>query len=328
MTAPIDLVHMRHAIEAAASVRRLTSPNPWVGCTIAAKDGSTFEGATGPPGDHHAEIAALTAAGDNATGATLYTTLEPCAHHGRTPPCTDAIISAGIARVVVGVVDPDSNVAGLGIDRLRSAGVAVDVGVGAQDVEAQLLPYLTHRRTGRPFVILKMAASLDGRTAAPDGSSRWITSDAARSVVHELRADSDAVCVGAGTVRADDPALTVRHVDGKDPLRVVVGTAPADAKVHPCLEWSAGLDELLDHLGERGVVQLLVEGGAAVAASFHSQGLVDRYVIHLAPCLFGGSDAQPMFAGHGAPTIADVWRGRVASTRLVGGDLEVIVERS
>lgn len=327
MTGPSDLEHMRRAIDAAAAVRRLTPPNPWVGCVIVATDGAVFQGATGPPGERHAEIAALTSAGDKATGATLYTTLEPCAHHGRTPPCADAIIAARVARVVVGVVDPDSNVAGLGIERLRSAGIEVDLGVGAAEIERQLLPYLTHRRTGRPFVVLKLAASLDGRTAAPDGTSQWITSEPARAVVHELRADSDAICVGAGTIRADDPALTVRHTVGVDPLRVVLGTAPADAKVHPCLEWSGDLGELLDDLGGRGIIQLLVEGGATVAASFHSQGLVDRYVLHVAPCLFGGDDARPMFAGPGAPSMADLWRGRISSTRLVGDDLEVIVER-
>jgi diaminohydroxyphosphoribosylaminopyrimidine deaminase/5-amino-6-(5-phosphoribosylamino)uracil reductase len=322
-----DLVHMRSAIDAAAAVRRLTPPNPWVGCIIVATDGSIFQGATGPPGERHAEIAALTAAGESATGATLYTTLEPCAHHGRTPPCADAIVAAGIARVVVGIVDPDANVAGRGIEQLRSAGIEVDVGVGAADVEHQLLAYLTHRRTGRPFVVLKLAASLDGRTAAPDGTSQWITSEPARAVVHELRADSDAICVGAGTVRADDPALTVRHAIGTDPLRVVLGTAPADARVHPCLEWSGDLGGLLDELGARGVIQLLVEGGATVARSFHSQDLVDRYVMHVAPCLFGGSDGRPMFAGPGAPTMEDLWRGRISSTRLIGDDLEVIVER-
>jgi diaminohydroxyphosphoribosylaminopyrimidine deaminase/5-amino-6-(5-phosphoribosylamino)uracil reductase len=322
----IDLAHMGHAIDAAASVRRRTSPNPWVGCVVVTADGDSFAGATGAPGEPHAEIHALAAAGERAHGATLYTTLEPCAHHGRTPPCTEAIITAGVARVVVGIVDPDPNVAGRGIDRLRRAGITVDVGVAGVDVEAQLLPYLTHRRTGRPFVVLKLAASIDGGTAAPDGSSRWITSQAARNVVHELRADSDAICVGAGTVRADDPELTVRHVDGADPLRVVLGTVPAAAKVQPCLAWSGDLGELLDHLGGRGVVQLLVEGGATVAASFHREGLVDRYVIHLAPCLFGGDDARPLFAGAGGATIDDVWRGRIVSTRLVGDDLEVIME--
>ncbi len=324
----VDHANMRSAVNAAAAVRRVTSPNPWVGCIVVAADSSTFEGATGAPGQHHAEIAALASAGDKAQGSTLYTTLEPCAHHGRTPPCTDAIIAAGVGRVVVGVLDPDPLVSGLGIDRLRTAGISVDVGVAADDVESQLLPYLTHRRTGRPFVILKLAASLDGRTAAPDGSSRWITSEAARFAVHELRADSDAICVGAGTIRDDDPELTVRHVEGDNPLRVVLGSVPDDAKVRPCLEWTGDLGELLDHLGDRGVIQLLVEGGATVAASFHRRGLVDRYVIHLAACLFGGDDARPMFAGPGAASIDDVWRGRIASTRVIGDDVEVVVERS
>jgi diaminohydroxyphosphoribosylaminopyrimidine deaminase / 5-amino-6-(5-phosphoribosylamino)uracil reductase len=157
------------------------------------------------------------------------------------------------------------------------------------DAEAQLAPYLHHRRTGRPYVICKLAMSADGAIAAADGTSQWITGEAARRDAHRLRAESDAILVGAGTVRADDPALTVRHVDGDDPLRVVLGTAPPDARVHPCLEWTGGLDDLLDELGGRGVVQLMVEGGARVVGSFHAAGLVDRYVLYLAPALFGGS---------------------------------------
>src|SRR5438309_3039653 len=224
---------MRRALELAASVRASTSPNPWVGCVI---DPGGFEGATQPPGGPHAEIVALEAAGDKARGATLVVTLEPCAHHGRTPPCVDAILAAGVARVVVGIEDPDPNVRGRGIARLREEGVEVDVGVCADDVQAQLAPYLKHRTTGRPWVVLKLAASADGRTAAPDGSSRWITGEAARAAAPRLRSESDAVIVGAGTVRVDDPSLTVRAVEGRDPLRVVLGKAPEGAKVHPALE--------------------------------------------------------------------------------------------
>ncbi len=156
-------------------------------------------------------------------GAVVYVTLEPCSHHGRTPPCADALIEAGVRRVVIGVVDPDPNVSGEGIERLRAAGVDVTVGVCADEINEQLAPYLKHRRTGRPWVVLKLAASLDGRTAAPDGSSRWITGPLARADAHRLRAESDAVLVGAGTIRADDPALTVRDADGRDPVRVVLG---------------------------------------------------------------------------------------------------------
>jgi diaminohydroxyphosphoribosylaminopyrimidine deaminase/5-amino-6-(5-phosphoribosylamino)uracil reductase len=315
-----DERHMRRAMELAAGVRRTTSPNPWVGSVV---EPGGFEGATAPPGGPHAEVEALRAAGDAARGATLYATLEPCAHHGRTPPCVDAIVDAGISRVVVGIEDPDERVRGAGVRALRAAGVSVDVGVCADEVRAQLAPYLKHRATGRPWVVLKLAATLDGRTAAPDGSSRWITGDAARADAHRLRAESDAVIVGAGTVRADDPALTVRSAPGDDPLRVVLGTAPAGARVQPALELQGDLGGVLDELGRRGVLQAMVEGGATVAGDFHRAGLVDRYVLYLAPALFGGDDARPLFAGAGAPTIAEVWRGRIVSVERLGEDVRI-----
>ncbi|HVL05410.1 MAG TPA: bifunctional diaminohydroxyphosphoribosylaminopyrimidine deaminase/5-amino-6-(5-phosphoribosylamino)uracil reductase RibD [Acidimicrobiales bacterium] len=311
---------MLRAVELAAGVRGTTSPNPWVGSVI---QPGGYEGATSPPGGPHAEVVALRAAAEAARGATLYTTLEPCVHDGRTPPCVDAIVDAGIRRVVVGVEDPDRRVRGSGIRALRAAGVAVDVGVCAGKVRDQLGPYLKHRATGRPWVVLKLAATLDGRTAAPDGSSRWITGDAARADAHRLRAESDAVIVGAGTVRADDPALTVREVAGDDPLRVVLGRAPAGARVQPALELQGDLGGMLDELGRRGVLQAMVEGGATVAGDFHRAGLVDRYVLYLAPAFFGGDDARPLFAGAGAPTIADAWRGRIVSVERLGDDLRV-----
>ena len=184
---------------AADAVRGTTSPNPWVGCVVVSgpDPAQVFEGATAPPGGPHAEVTALNRAGErHARGATLFTTLEPCSHHGRTPPCTEAIIAAGVARVVIGVEDPDPKVAGSGVAALRAAGIEVAVGLGEADVTEQLAPYLKHRRTGLPWVVLKMAASLDGRTAAPDGTSRWITGEEARRDVHRLRARSDAVLVG------------------------------------------------------------------------------------------------------------------------------------
>lgn len=318
-----DIEAMTQAIELAASVRARTSPNPWVGCVLQAPDGRTFVGATEPAGGRHAEVVALDAAGAAARGATAWVTLEPCAHTGRTGPCADALIDAGVARVVVAVEDPDERVAGAGIERLRAAGVDVEVGAQQDLVRTQLAPYLKHRRTGRPWVVLKLAASLDGRTAAPDGSSQWITGGAARADAHQLRAESDAIVVGAGTVRADDPSLTVRHVEGRDPLRVVLGTAPAEARVQPALEFQGDLEDLLAQLGERGVLQVLVEGGPTVAGEFHRRGLVDHYVAYLAPVLFGGEDGRPMLAGPGAATIADVWRGAITDVRTVGGDVRV-----
>jgi diaminohydroxyphosphoribosylaminopyrimidine deaminase/5-amino-6-(5-phosphoribosylamino)uracil reductase len=276
-------------------------------------------------------VSALVAAGDQARGGTLYVTLEPCSHHGRTPPCTDAILEAGVRRVVVGILDPDPQVDGRGIAALREAGVEVVVGIGADAVAEQLAPYVAHRRTGRPWVVLKLASTLDGRIAAPDGTSRWITGAEARADAHRLRAVSDAVLVGAGTVRADDPALTVRlPVDdpyfrgpGEQPVRVVLGTAPEGAAVLPALELSGPLDAVLDDLGERGIVQVLVEGGAGVAHDLHAARLVDRYVLYLAPALFGGDDARPLFAGPGAASIGQVWRGEVRSVTSLGGDVRV-----
>ena len=331
---------MAAAIEAAAAVRHLTSPNPWVGCVLVAADGSAYTGATSPPGGPHAECHALTSAGPAAAGATLVTTLEPCDHQGRTPPCTSAIIDAGVRRVVIGVRDPDPNVSGAGEARLRAAGIEVQVGVRAAAVERQLLAYLHHRRTGRPWMVAKLAASIDGRTAAPDGTSQWITSLEARTDAHRLRAWSDAVIVGAGTVRADDPSLTVRHwtppggrvwSDGTEPTsvvqprRVVVGTAPAGAKIHPCLQWTGPLSELVDRLGAEGATQALIEGGPAVAGAFVRAGLIDSFVVYVAPALFGGDDGAPMLSGPGAESIGHILRGSISAVERIGPDVRIEV---
>lgn len=333
MTAQHDDERMARALELAASVRATTSPNPWVGCVLQTSDGAAFEGATQPPGGPHAEavaLAAARAAGADTAGATAWVTLEPCSHHGRTPPCADALTEAGIGRVVVALADPDPNVAGGGIERLRTAGVDVEVGVRSAEAAEQLAPYLVHRRTGRPYVVLKLASTLDGGTAAPDGTSQWITGPAARADAHALRAESDAILVGAGTVRADDPSLTVRDAPAPrgDPLRIVLGAAPAGAKVHPCIERTGDLGAVLDELGKRGCLQLLVEGGATVAHAFHHAGLVDRYVVYLAPALFGGDDARGLFAGPGAPTIAAVTRGQIARVAHLGDDLRIDLDPS
>ncbi|MFM7899260.1 MAG: bifunctional diaminohydroxyphosphoribosylaminopyrimidine deaminase/5-amino-6-(5-phosphoribosylamino)uracil reductase RibD [Actinomycetota bacterium] len=322
----IDQQSMREAVLVAASARLTCRPNPWVGAVIVTEDGRRFSGFTQPVGQAHAEVQALHAAGDAARGATMFVTLEPCNHFGRTPPCTDAILAAGIKRVVVGVLDPDSRVAGSGVARLRDAGVHVDVGVCADEVNEQLAPYLHHRRTGRPFVILKLAMTIDGYIAAKSGSGGWITGETARQRVHQMRAESDAILVGAGTVRADDPQLTAREVSGPSPRRIVLGRAPREARVHPCTEWSGSLPDLLDSLGSEGIVQLMVEGGAKTAASFHEAGLINRYVFHIAPAVMGGGDAVAAFAGDTAATLADVWRGRLVSTQALGDDVEVIIE--
>ena len=324
---------MTRALAAAAQVRCLTAPNPWVGAVIRTEAGRLIEGATQEPGEAHAEIAALATAGNDASGSTMYVTLEPCSHTGRTGPCADAIIAAGVSRVVIGIEDPDPAVSGSGIDRLRDAGIEVLVGVEADKVNAQLAPYLKHRRTGRPWVVLKLAATSDGGTAAPNGSSQWITGSHARIDGHRLRAESNAIMVGASTIRRDDPSLNVRDyvppvsplLNPLDPLRIVLGKAAPTAKVQPCREMSGDLGVILDQLGSEGILQLLVEGGAGVAGEFHRAGLVDRYVIYLAPAFFGGDDANGLFGGAGAWDISDIWRGRFVAVERVGEDLRIEV---
>lgn len=319
---------MARALELSASARAVAPPNPWVGCHVVAADGRVVDGATAAVGGPHAEAAAIQAAADagvDLQGATAWVTLEPCSHQGRTPPCADALVRAGVATVHVAIEDPDPKVAGRGIERLREHGVEVTVGDGAAESADLLAPYLVHRRTGRPFVVLKLASTLDGRTAAPDGTSQWITGPEARADAHALRAESDVVLVGAGTVRADDPSLTVRDAPAPrgDPVRVVLGAAAPDARVHPCLERTGDLGAVLDELGGLGHVQLMVEGGPTVAHAFHHAGLVDRYVLYLAPALLGGDDGRSLFAGPGAATIDDLARLRLRSVRQVGPDLRL-----
>ena len=335
---------MQRAIDAAQAVRGTTAPNPWVGALLTTAAGRRFSGATEPPPGRHAERVVLDAAaqaGADTSNAVLHVTLEPCCHTGRTSPCTDAIISAGVGRVVVGVVDPDAAVAGGGIAALQQAGIAVSTlaaggaaagsptsaaAGAAAAVINQLEPYLHHRRTGQPWVVLKLAATADGRTAAADASSQWITGEAARIDAHRLRARCDTVLVGAGTVRADNPALTVRLCEGADPRRVVLGQAPANAAIHPCWEMAGEPAEVLTELGEKGVVDLLVEGGANVAAAFHSRGLVNEYVLYMAPALMGGNDGLPIFDGTGAPSIDDLWRGEFVDVIRLGDDIRITLK--
>ena len=319
---------MRRAMHMAATARTHARPNPWVGAVVVCVDGSVFEGATQPPGGPHAEIVALAAAasvGADVRGATLYSTLEPCSHTGRTGPCTTAIIDAGIAHVVAAITDPDSNVSGTGFDTLRAAGVQVTEGVCAEEATAQLAPYLHHRRTGRPFVMLKMASTLDARTFIPNGP-RWITGEEARIRVHQLRAESDAILVGAETVRTDDPELTVRSVEGVSPRRIVLsrsGVIAASAKVHPCTVWKDDLDALLDSLGADGVIQLMIEGGPTVATEFHSRGLINRYVFHIAPTVSGSDTAPGIFVGDVPLPLTDC---HVVSATALGQDLEIVMD--
>ncbi|MSO60135.1 MAG: bifunctional diaminohydroxyphosphoribosylaminopyrimidine deaminase/5-amino-6-(5-phosphoribosylamino)uracil reductase RibD [Ilumatobacteraceae bacterium] len=322
---------MRHAVGMAELARHRARPNPWVGTVIVCADGTVFSGATSAPGGAHAEIVALNAAREarvSTIGATLYSTLEPCSHIGRTGACTTAIINAGISTVVVGIKDPDSRVAGRGLEQLEAAGIAVIRDVCADEVEAQLRPYIHHRTTGRPFVRLKMACTMDARITLPNGQNR-ITGDEARRRVHELRADSDVIITGNATVRADNPQLTVRDCDGQSPRRIVLvsalGSVPADAKVQPCDEWAGSLTDLLDELGSQGVIVAMVEAGSRVARSFFEQDLVDEYIFHIAPIVCGDNNTLPVFDGLPETTAAQMWHGTLSSVGVFGSDLEIIL---
>jgi diaminohydroxyphosphoribosylaminopyrimidine deaminase/5-amino-6-(5-phosphoribosylamino)uracil reductase len=327
----LDSDLMARALDLASGIAGTTSPNPWVGAVAVTTDGRVFEGATEPPGGRHAEVVALDSleqSGAKATGSTLYVTLEPCCHYGRTPPCTERIIRSGVKRVVIALVDPDPKVNGAGIDQLKSAGVEVETGVQELPAQALLEPYLKHRLTGLPWVILKLGSTLDGRIAAPDGTSKWITGPAARDDVHRLRAHCDAIITGAGTVRVDDPELTARMVPvpARRPLRVVLGRAPSGARVLPAKEFQGDVEDLLVDLGRDGCLQVLVEGGAYTAREFHMAGLVDRYILYMAPAFFGGDDGVPLFRGAGAPSIGSLWRGRLVSVARLGDDIRVEIE--
>lgn len=331
---------MLAASELAHNVRMLTSPRPWVGCVIVTPDGEVYQGATDGKTGPHAEQVALSAAGDKAAGATLYSTLEPCAHQGQTPPCVSAIVQAGIARVVVAIADPDPRVSGKGLEQLTDDGMDVRTGVCATEITRQLSAYICHRRLKRPYVTLKLAATLDGKTALASGASQWLTGPQARADVHLLRAESDAVLVGANTARLDDPQLTVRQaelppgVNPRDvqPQRFVLGQIPAGsnlsrgdrrAGVQPARQLAGDPGEILLGLAERGIVSLLVEGGPSTAAGFHEAGLVDRYVFYLCPALAGGDQARGMLAGRAAGEMAELWRGEITDVARLGPDLRI-----
>ncbi|MCC6381886.1 MAG: bifunctional diaminohydroxyphosphoribosylaminopyrimidine deaminase/5-amino-6-(5-phosphoribosylamino)uracil reductase RibD [Dehalococcoidia bacterium] len=335
---------MQRALRAAAAVRGQTRSNPWVGAVLVRDDVVVGEGATAPPGGVHAEAAAIAATGGR--GGTLYVTLEPCVPFAgkRTRACVEAIVAAGVERVVVGIPDPDARVQGRGIAWLRERGVTVEVGDGEREVEQQLRPYLKHRSTGRPYVVAKFAASLDGRIATASGDSRWITGEAARERSHQERARVDAILVGSGTVLADDPALTARPggvLAERQPLRVVVdarGRVPLSARlfdVPPVIlattrrsspEWRRGvvacgaeviecagtesgvdLDQLLEALAQRGVITVWAEGGGTLLGALFRDGQVDELWAFLAPVVIGG-DGKAAVAGPGTATVAEAWR--------------------
>lgn len=328
---------MRQAMAFGVSALGRTSPNPPVGAVVLDADGQLVGfGATAPAGGKHAEVAALDKAGERARGGTLVVTLEPCRHTGRTPPCTDAVLRAGISRVVYAVDDPNPQ-AGGGAELLRAAGIEVQSGVLADEVAAGALePWLQAVQWQRPFVTWKYAATLDGRVAAVDGTSRWITCAEARRDVHRLRGECDAILVGSGTVLADDPHLTVRDADGlladRQPLRVVSdrrGRTPADARIRDtAAETLITADEpkpLLAMLYDRGVRSLLLEGGPTLAGAFVAADLVDKVVAYLAPRLLGAGPSA--LADAGVPTLATAPRLRIDDVAAVGDDVRIIARK-
>jgi diaminohydroxyphosphoribosylaminopyrimidine deaminase/5-amino-6-(5-phosphoribosylamino)uracil reductase len=319
---------MSLAVRAGEKARYHAPPNPWVGALIVGEHGAVIaEGSTQVPGEAHAEIVALRRAGDRARGATMVVTLEPCCHEGRTGPCTDAIVAAGISRVVVGTVDPDARVAGRGIEQLRASGVDVEVGVEEAMVRAQLAAYLWHRVTGRPYVVAKIASTLDGVVAMADGTSQWITGEAARRDAHVVRAQSQAIIVGAATVRLDDPRLTARLDDiVLEPLRVVLGRAPEGARVRPCLEREGELGLILDELAEHDVLQVLIEGGPTTTGAFLEAGLVNHVVWYQAPALAGAQGTLGALKTLSTPTISALRRGRLVDVQRIGEDIRIDVE--
>ncbi len=330
MTAPAHIAAaMRLAVGQAQDVKGSTYPNPPVGAVILDPAGEVAGvGATQPAGGAHAEVMALRAAGERARGGTAVVTLEPCNHHGRTPPCTDALLAAGVAAVVYAVADPNPFAAG-GARRLYDAGVAVTGGVAAEEVAAGPLREWIHKqRTGFPHVTWKFATSVDGRSAAADGSSQWITSPAARADLHRRRAAADAIVVGTGTVVADDPSLTARLPDGslapQQPLRVVVGVRdiPPESAVlnhdSPTVHLrTRDPHEVVRALADR--TDVLLEGGPTLAGAFLRAGVVHRILAYMAPILLGG----PVTAVDdvGVATIASALRWRYDGVEQIGPDV-------
>ncbi|MGQ9512066.1 bifunctional diaminohydroxyphosphoribosylaminopyrimidine deaminase/5-amino-6-(5-phosphoribosylamino)uracil reductase RibD [Thermodesulfitimonas sp.] len=359
MTEPLtDEDYLRRTFELAARARGRTSPNPLVGAVVV-RDGQVVgEGFHRQAGLPHAEIEALRVAGEAARGATLYVNLEPCCHTGRTGPCTEAIIAAGIKRVVAAMADPNPLVAGKGFARLREAGIEVATGLLEKEARALNEAFIKYITTRRPFVILKTAMSLDGKIATVTGESKWITGPAARRYVHELRDSCDAILVGIGTVLQDDPSLTTRlPKGGRDPVRVILDSrartpltarvltqeseaptliavtemAPGDrvvalreagAEVLVCGPGPAvDLGLLLSVLGEREITSLLVEGGSTVNASFLLQGLVDKLIWFIAPLIIGGHGAIGPVGGRGIEHLSRAIRLKEINLRQFGSDL-------
>ena len=347
---------MTRALELAARGLYTTTPNPRVGCVIV-KDGAVVgEGWHAKAGEAHAEPMALQAAGSKTKGATIYVTLEPCAHHGRRPPCVDALLAAKPARVVAAMQDPNPETAGKSIEKLKAAGIAVDVGLMEQEAQELNIGFVARMSRGTPWVRMKVAASLDGRTALADGQSQWITGEAARRDGHAWRARACAVLTGVGTVKDDDPQLTVRDVETtRQPLKVVVdsrlqtplnarvlrpGTliaaagvdAPrtvalrargAEVVVLPNHEGKVELPSLLQELARRGCNEVHVEAGHQLNGSLLQEGLVDELLIYMAPCILGDT-AQGMFHLPPLAQLKDRRNVRITDIQRIGEDVRIL----
>jgi len=353
---PTDHVLMAQALRLAERGLFTTQPNPRVGCVIAHGDEVVGEGFHPRAGEPHAEVFALRAAGERARGATAYVTLEPCAHHGRTPPCADALVAAGVSRVVVAAEDPFPQVAGRGLGKLRDAGIAVDIGLMREASRALNVGFFSRIERNRPWVRAKLAMSLDGRTALANGESKWITGEAARADVQRWRARSSAILAGSGTVLADDPRLTAR-IDQPfaPPLRVVLdrqlrtpagshvldGSAPTlllhaegaavpahlqdvDRAVVPAADGGLDLAATLTLLAARGCNELHVEAGPTLCGALLAAGLADELLLYVAPLLLGDA-ARPLLQ---LPLLQDMgarWNLRVLDQRMLGQDLRLIL---
>lgn len=343
-------IWMRRALQLAALAEGQTSPNPLVGAVVLDDQGALVgEGFHAKAGQPHAEVGALAQAGERAKGGTIIVTLEPCCHHGRTPPCSEAVIRAGIRRVVIALTDPDPRVAGGGIQRLRDAGLEVITGVLAAEAAQQNRAFVHRVQTGRPWGLLKWAMSLDGRTALPNGDSQWISAPPARAWVHQLRGRCDAVIVGSGTVRADDPLLTSRGRRSPEPLRVVLSRSldlPAQAQLwdtslaptllahgpggtnRPLPQGPESLEllaceplDLLHALSARGCNRVLWECGPALAAAALQQGCVQELAVVLAPKLLGGTLARTSLGDLGFSAMDQVMPLSALSAERLGCDL-------
>ena len=352
-----DAYWMRRALRLAEKGRGRTSPNPMVGAVLVKEDVAVGQGHHAKAGGAHAEIVALREAGEEARGATLYLNLEPCAHFGRTPPCAPEVIEAGVKRVVIGMEDPNRLVKGKGIEMLRKAGLEVEVGILEKECQRLNEVFCKYILKKEPFVILKVAATLDGKIATRNGDSKWISGEAARRIVHKLRNQVDGVLVGIGTVLKDDPLLTARVRGGRDPYRIVLDSrlkTPEEAKViGPCpsktiivatalapkdkierfekrgvrififdsKEGRVDLKSCLSRLGEIGVMSLLVEGGCQVNGSFLDEGLIDKLVLFLSPKLMGDHQAPGIFGGKGVSNLQEAIALKEMKTKKVGEDI-------